>query len=125
LNAHSGSYSAYLCGYPGCKDSIWQTFTVPASSTKITVTYWYWSDNNKPPKQCPDAFTSSLRTTSGATTLQPSNNCSPTNIWVQESFSVSASAYKGKLVTLYFQGTNSTNQSPTDFFVDDVTVTVQ
>ncbi len=130
LNPHSGSYSAYLCGYPSCKDSIWQTFTVPASFTKLTVTYWYWSDNNKPPKQCPDTFTSSLRTTSGATIypLQSSTNCNPTNIWIQESFSVSASslsAYKGKPVTLYFQGTNSTNQSPTDFFVDDVAVTVQ
>jgi len=129
-NSHSGSYSAYLCGYPGCKDSIWQTFTVPASFTKLTVTYWYWSDNNKPAKQCPDTFTSSLRNAAGATiySLQSSTNCSPTNDWVQESVSVSASslaAYKTKPVTLYFQGTNSTGQSPTDFFVDDVAVTVQ
>src|SRR5258708_38619919 len=129
LNPHSGSYSAYLCGYPSCKDSIWQTFTAPASFTKLTVTYWYWSANNQPPKHCPDTFTSSLRTASGATirTLQSSSNCNATNDWVQYTLDVTASlsAYKGKQVTLYFQGTNSTNQSPTDFFLDDVAVTVQ
>src|SRR5215469_13091671 len=123
LNPHTGLYSAYFCGYPGCKDSIWQTFTVPTSFTKLTVTYWYWSDNSKPAKQCPDTFTSSLRTTAGGTiyTLQSFTNCNPTNAWVQEIISVSASslsAYKGKPVMLYFQGTNSTNPSPTDFFVD-------
>lgn len=131
-NPHTGSYSAYLCGYAGCKDTIWQIFTVPASFTKLTVTYWYWSDTNKSSK-CPgpDTFTSSLQTTAGATiySLQSSTNCTPTNAWVQESFSVSASslsAYTGKQVRLFFQGTNVPNQyQPTDFFIDDVAVTVQ
>jgi hypothetical protein len=33
--------------------------------------------------------------------------------------------YKGKQVTLFFEGTNAANQyQPTDFFVDDVAITV-
>lgn len=127
LNAHSGQYSAYLCGYPGCTDRIWQTFTVPASYTKLTVTYWWYSDTNKTTNKCQDYFTSRLQTTSGALigNMQQSCNTGVTNYWVQETYDVSAmlAPYKGKQVTLFFQGTNIANQyQPTDFFVDDVTV---
>ena len=61
-NSHSGQYSAYFCGYTGCTDRIWQTFTVPTNFTKITVTYWWYSDTNKTSKQCLDYFSSSLKT---------------------------------------------------------------
>jgi hypothetical protein len=122
--------SAYLCGYPGCTDRIWQTFTVPASYTKLTVTYWWYSDTNKNTRQCLDKFTSNLQTTSGQGigNLQQSCNTNVTNNWVVETFDVSRllASYKGKQVTLFFQGTNANNQyQPTDFFVDDVAITVQ
>jgi kumamolisin len=128
LNAHSGANSAYLCGYPGCTDRIWQTFTVPASYTKLTVSYWWYSDTNKTTRQCLDKFTSSLQTTSGQVigNLQQSCNTNVTNNWVVETFDVShlLASYKGRQVTLFFQGTNANNQyQPTDFFVDDVAVT--
>ncbi len=128
LNAHSGQYSAYLCGYTGCDDRIWQTFTVPANYSTLTVTYWWYSDTNKTSKQKLDAFTSRLQTTSGTVifTMQQSWNTGVTNNWVQETFNVSTQLanYKGKQVTLFFEGTNVANQyQPTDFFVDDVVVT--
>ncbi len=130
LNAHSGANSAYLCGYPGCTDRISQTFSVPANYTKLTVTYWWYSDTNKTVKQCLDNFNSRLQTTSGQliTNLQSSCNTNVTNAWVVETFDVSHSllSYKGKQVTLFFQGTNVSNQyQPTDFFVDDVAVMAQ
>ncbi len=131
LNAHSGANSAYLCGYPGCTDRIWQTFTVPASYTKLTVIYWWYSDTNKNTRQCLDTFISRLQTTSGqaiGTNLQSSCNTNVTNNWVVESFDLShlLASYKGKQVTLFFQGTNVNNQyQPTDFFVDDVAVIAQ
>jgi subtilase family serine protease len=129
LNAHSGQYSAYLCGYPGCDDRIWQTFTVPANYTKLTVTYWWYSDTNKTTNKCQDTFKSRLQTTSGAGIgyMQQSCNTNVTNNWVQESYDVSnmLANYKGKQVTLFFEGTNAANQyQPTDFFVDDVAITV-
>lgn len=130
LNAHSGANSAYLCGYPGCVDRISQTFSVPANYTKLTVTYWWYSDTNKNARQCLDTFTSRLQTTSGQliANLQSSCNTSVTNNWVVETFNVSQllASYKGKQVTLFFQGTNVNNQyQPTDFFVDDVAVIAQ
>ncbi len=131
-NVHTGQYSTYFCGYVGCDDRIWQTFTVPASFTKITVNYWWYSDTNKTTKQCLDTFTSRLLTTPSATNsirdLQKSCNTNVTNAWVQQSFDITGdlSAYKGKQVTLFFRGINAPNQyQPTDFFIDDVVVNVQ
>ncbi len=130
-NAHSGQYSAYFCGYTGCTDRIWQTFTVPANYTTITVAYWWYSDTNKTTKQCLDYFSSSLKTSAGATnsiqTMQNDCNANVTNQWVLKKYDVSGilAQYKGKQVTLFFQGTNVANQyQPTDFFIDDVAVSV-
>jgi subtilase family serine protease len=130
LNAHSGANSAYLCGYPGCVDRIFQTFTVPASYTKLSVTYWWYSDTNKNTRQCLDTFSSRLQTTAGQliANLQSSCNTNVTNNWVIVTFDVSRllASYKGRQVTLFFQGTNANNQyQPTDFFVDDIAITAQ
>ncbi len=128
-NSYSGQYGAYLCGYPGCNDSIWQIFTVPASYTKLTVSYWWYSDTNKTAKQCLDTFTSQLQTTTGAVirVLQKSCNTNVTNNWAQENFDVSGNlnAYKGKQVSLLFHGTNAGQPQTSDFFVDLVVITVQ
>lgn len=128
-NSYSGQYSAYLCGYSGCNDSIWQLFTVPASYTSFTVSYWWYSDTNKTAKQCLDNFTSQLQTQTGAVirVLQKSCNTNVTNNWVQESFDVSntLNAYKGKQVSLLFHGTNGPQSQTSDFFVDLVVLTVQ
>ena len=130
---HRGKHSAHFCGYTGCTDNIWQTFTVPTTFTKITITYWWYSDTNKTTNQCLDTFSSSLQTTSGVSirNLQQSCNTHVSNAWVREgkdgSFDVTSdlSNYKGQQVTLFFQGTTIANQSQsTDFFIDDVAVNV-
>ncbi|MGZ6366181.1 MAG: protease pro-enzyme activation domain-containing protein [Ktedonobacteraceae bacterium] len=130
-NSHSGQYSAYFCGYTGCTDRIWQTFTVPTNYTTITVTYWWYSDTNKTTKQCLDYFSSSLKTSASANntiqTMENDCNLNVTNQWVKKNYDVTSalSKYKGQQVTLYFQGTNVANQyQPTDFFIDDVVVNV-
>ena len=131
-NSHTGLYSAYLCGYVGCDDRIWQTFTVPTSYTKITITYWWYSDTNKTTNKCFDYFNSSLKTAASATnaiqTLQNDCNANVTNQWVQKTYDVTnaLSAYKSKQVTLFLRGSNVSNQyQPTDFFVDDIVLNVQ
>ena len=132
-NVHSGQYSAYFCGYSGCDDRIWQTFTVPTSFNKITITYWWYSDTNKTTNKCYDYFNSGLKTTANATgyirSFQNDCNLKVTNAWVQKSYELTSgdlSKYKGQQITLFFQGTNAPNQyQPTDFFIDDVVVNVQ
>ena len=126
-NPHTGKKSAYLCGYAGCDDRIWQTITVPTNYSTLTLTYWWYSDTSKKSNACQDTFTSSLQTTSGQliSNMQQSCNTDATNAWVQESFDISSalSPYQGQTVTLLFRGTNSQNQQQTsDFYVDDVAV---
>ncbi|MFL5625297.1 MAG: protease pro-enzyme activation domain-containing protein, partial [Ktedonobacteraceae bacterium] len=122
-NVYAGQYSVYLCGYAGCNDSIWQSFTVPGSYTKITVSYWWYSDTHKTARQCLDNFYSELRSSTGSSVrmMQQSCNTNVTNNWVQQSFDVSnyLAAYNGKTVMLLFRGTNAAGRPQTsDFFVD-------
>ncbi|GAC1435150.1 MAG: hypothetical protein NVS4B1_19140 [Ktedonobacteraceae bacterium] len=128
-NAHTGQYSAYLCGgYGGCDDYISQTFSVPTNYTKVMLTYWWNSDTNKTTSQCVDTFSVKLQNPNGgqAHTLQQSCNTDSTNAWVQKSYDVTSmlSPFKGKQATLVFHGTNVKGQDqPSDFFVDDVVLT--
>jgi len=59
--------------------------------------------------------------------MQASCNSNATNGWVQQTFDVTAdlASYKGKQVVLFFRGTNASGYLVSDFFVDDVAVTVQ
>lgn len=128
LNTYSGAYSAYLCGYAGCNDRIWQVFTVPANYTKITITYWWYSDTTKTTKKCQDNFTSQLQTTSASTisTIESRCNTNVTNGWVQKSFDASSvlTQYKGKQARIFFAGTTDNQYQTSDFFVDLVDVKV-
>src|SRR5262249_39714408 len=47
LNAHTGSNSAYLCGYTACNDRIWQTFALPTSYSSLKLSYWWYSDTTQ------------------------------------------------------------------------------
>jgi len=128
-NPNTGQFSAYLCGYDGCNDSISQTFTVPTNYNKITLTYWWNSDTNKTTQQHLDTFTVKLQNPNGgqAHPLQESYNTDVSNAWVQKTYDVTnfLSAFEGKQVMLTFQGTNAKGQDfPSNFFIDDVTMVV-
>jgi kumamolisin len=125
---HTGLKSAYICGYAGCTDRIWQTITVPANYSSLAVSYWWYSDSTKTTSQCQDTFTSNFQTASSSVigTLQQSCNTDATNAWVQETFDASSmlAAYKGQTVTLFFQGMTVSGVAQTsEYFVDDVSVT--
>jgi len=125
LNPHSGSSSAYLCGYTACDDRIWQSFTVPTTYSDLDLYYWWFSDTAKTSSQCLDSFTVVLQTVSGKTikTLQHDCNNDPTDGWVQQNIDLSAllAPYKGQRVSLLFRGTTQANSYQiSDFFVDDV-----
>jgi kumamolisin len=127
-NPHTGSYSAYLCGYNNCTDAIYQSVTLPSTFSKVTFNYWHYSDTQEAAgSPCYDYFYSRLRTSGGATITTPQQSCnsSVTNGWVYKSFDVTTalSSYKGQSVQMYFLGTNDTSL-PSDFFVDDVTLNV-
>ncbi|GER91430.1 DNA-binding protein [Dictyobacter vulcani] len=119
-NPHTGSYEAYLCGYNNCQDSIYQTVTLPASSTSDVLSY-YWYVNTTETTHSFDYLSIQVRSTSGTvlSTPQKLSDGSTTGSWQKSSFDISA--YKGQTVQIAFVATNG-NQNPTDFYVDDVAV---
>lgn len=128
-NAHTGNYSAYLCGYDNCTDSIKQSVAIPSSYSSLTLTFWFYSDTTETSTTtCYDYFHAKLLTSGGSTisTLMTSCNIDATNGWVEETFNVGStlSSYKGQTVQVYFVGTNDF-EYPTDFYVDDVSLIKQ
>jgi subtilase family serine protease len=125
-NPHSGSYSAYLCGYNKCNDQIWQTVTLPSSLHTATLTYWVYISTQESGSTCYDYLYTRLRTSTGSTITTPQTLCNANHTgWVQKSFNVysSLSSYAGKSVEVYFQGTTDSSLI-TEMFVDDVTLNV-
>ncbi len=125
-NPHSGNYSAYLCGYSNCNDSIGQNFTVPANASTITISYWWYGDTNHTTHSCKDAFTVEVLDSSGNAIGQVQSACNTdaTRSWQQVTFDATSvlSNYAGQTVTLVFNAKTSSSTATSAFFVDDVDV---
>ncbi|QQE79883.1 protease pro-enzyme activation domain-containing protein [Alicyclobacillus sp. SO9] len=119
-NPHTGSYSAYLAGYNNANDSIYQTISIPSSATKVTLSYWTDVQTTETTHSY-DFLKVELRDANGNVlkTIQTQSDATATG-WKSQSFDISG--YAGKTVEVYFDGTNDSS-NPTDFFVDDVSVT--
>jgi pro-kumamolisin-like protein len=126
-NPHSGNYSAYLCGYSGCDDSIIQDLAVPSGATNITVSYWWYGATTRTARTCRDTFTVNVLNSSGKVIakLQQACNTNATRNWQQVHFDVTSalSHYAGQTVTLSFNARTAYSVFVTSsFFVDDVEV---
>lgn len=126
-NPHTGSFSAFLCGYDFCNDQIRQNITLPGSFTTATFSYWTFIDTNETTTStCFDKFTAKLRTSSGTTIATVQSQCNfNAHGWTQFTFTVTSqlSSFKGQTIQIFFQGTTDSSLS-TDFFVDDVSLSV-
>ncbi len=125
--AHTGSYSAYLCGYTSCNDQIYQTVNVPSTTSKAVLSYWLNISSQKTETTCKDNFYARVRSSSDSTitTVQTKCNANASG-WTRYTFDVTSalSSYKGRNVQIFFQGTTINAASPTKFFVDDVTFNI-
>lgn len=126
-NPHTGNYSAFLCGYSSCSDSIGQSFTVPDGASSVTVSYWWFGDTNRTTHTCTDTFTVALLDSSGNTIgkVQTACNKNATRTWQQITFDATSllANYAGQDVTLVFEAKTSSSSSRTSaFYVDDVAV---
>ncbi len=126
-NPHTGQYSAYLCGYSSCNDTISQDFTVPDSVNSITITYWWYGETSRTSHSCTDSLNVYLLDSNGSIIGKMPRACN-TNAnqqWQQVTFDATStlSQYAGQTVTLAFAGKTSSSYSVTTaFFVDDVAV---
>ncbi len=125
-NPHTGSYSAYLCGYDNCVDQIYQSVALPSTTTKVVLSYWLYISTQESGSTCYDNFYARIRTSGGATitTVQTKCNANASG-WTQYTFDVTTplGGYKGQSVQVYFEGTTDSSL-PTNFFVDDVALNV-
>jgi subtilase family serine protease len=121
-NPHNGSHSAFLGGYDNANDVIYQTVSVPASASTATLSYWTDVETSETTHSY-DYLYVQVRDTTGhlLKTLQTQSDASASG-WRQQSFDLGA--YRGKKIEVYFRVTND-GSNPTDFFVDDVSVTVK
>ncbi|HVB21630.1 MAG TPA: protease pro-enzyme activation domain-containing protein [Ktedonobacteraceae bacterium] len=126
-NPHTGQYSAYLCGYSSCSDTISQVFTVPANVNTITITYWWYGDTSRTSHSCTDSLNVTLMDSNGSVigNVQKACNYDATQQWQQVTFDATSilAQYTGQTVALSFTGKTSSSYSvTTSFFVDDVAV---
>ncbi|MGE5673844.1 MAG: S8 family serine peptidase [Mycobacterium leprae] len=114
---HTGSYSAYMCDYNSCTDTIYQQVTIPTNGT--LKYYWYMSTQETSGTY--DYLYVRLYNTSGGlvATLKTHSNADAKNAWYQDS--ISLASYAGQTLRVEFYSTNDSSL-PTAFFIDDVTL---
>ncbi|MBO0795272.1 MAG: hypothetical protein J2P36_30630, partial [Ktedonobacteraceae bacterium] len=130
INAHSGHYGAFLCGYGNCNDVIAQSFTVPVGSSHIEISYWLYGKASSTTKTCRDTFIAQVLDSKGRVIVQLQPRVCNADVvaqWKQVTFDASKtlSGYAGQRVTLMFGGRTSLAYFATAFFVDDVAVVVR
>ena len=122
---NNNNWYAWLCGYNNCVDSLYQDITIPVDAQIASVQFSYWIKTNEVSSS--SAFDSlSIRvysppsaSTYSSWTLSNLNAASGWNL----SQKYDVSAFRGQTIRLQFTGTTD-SELPTDFFVDDVTLTV-
>lgn len=120
--AHSGKAAAWLGGYNYANDELYQSVTIPADVISATLSYW-WLMQTQEQTHPWDYFYVRLRTPAGRnlTDLQVLSDASQPDLWTKATFDLSA--YKGKVIQVYFQSTTDRSYH-TSFYLDDVDITV-
>lgn len=125
-NAHSGQYSAYLCGYISCRDTIKQSFSIPNTATRLTISYWWQAVTDRTGSACVDTFNAQLLNSKGKViaNVQHACNANAKQQWQQVTFDASSllAQYAGQNVTLVFSAKTALSLTVTSFFVDDIAV---
>jgi uncharacterized protein YkwD len=125
--AHTGTHGAWLCGYNGCKDTLWQTVTVPTTATSLTLTFWVYQQTAETAATCGDEMAAALISLSGANISGSSTMCagaSTVGPWIPRTLMVGSTAlapYRGQQIYLMFQAVSNAANT-TSFFVDDVSL---
>jgi hypothetical protein len=116
--AHSGSWFAWLDGYGKTHtDTVTQTVTIPSGCT-VSLSYWLYISTQESGTHAYDTLTVALN----GTTVASYSNANATG-GVYKQFTVNASAYAGKSVTLTFTGKEDASLA-TSFLVDDTGISL-
>jgi len=124
-NPHTGTRSAWLCGYNSCSDSILQGVTLPATTTHVTLSFWLFISTSETSTTCFDHFFARVRNNSGTILSTVQSKCNSNVGWTQYTFDVTSalSGSHGQIVQVFFAATTDSSLV-TNFFVDDVALNV-
>jgi len=123
-NPHTGSYEAWLCGYYRCNDSLSQSVSLPASTSKVVLSYWVYTSTNYS-GFCQDHLSVTLRASNGALISTVQNLCQSNRGYTHYSFDVTSALrnYHGRTIKISFQGTTNWF-GYSSFYLDDVALNV-
>jgi kumamolisin len=121
-NPHAGAYEAWFCGYYGCDDTLYQSVTLPSTTTKVVLSYWLEASTDG---TCSSSFTVTLRNSSGSVISTVQSTCTATTGYVHYTFDVTSalSSYHGQAIEVYFEGATS-GFSYDSYYLDTVALNV-
>jgi hypothetical protein len=117
---HTGSWGAYLGGTNNADDRLSQQIVVPSNAISVSLSIW-WSIATEEPGVGFDRITVSALQSSGTLLrdLVTIDSSASVNQWDQAD--VDLTQFVGQTIVLRFRATTNAS-SPTDFYVDDVSV---
>ena len=125
-DSHGGVGYAWLGGYDGETDILYQDITIPADATAAGLRFWYDIATVDTSTAAHDILTLTVKNpATGAVlqTLATLSNLNKTSDWTQSS-QYDLLAYKGQTIRLTFTGTTNSDDLNTNFFLDDVELAV-
>jgi hypothetical protein len=135
--AYSGSWVAWLAGYAGANDLLYQTVNIPASRTALKISFRVDVYSTDPYGMDPigpyhDKLFASLQPADSVTlpeiwTVDNTNGTSSVH-WYLVTLTYNELPFAGQPMRLYFRGTNNESDpfnDYTNFFVDAASVQVQ
>ncbi len=120
--SRSGSWKAWLGGYAKAHtDSLYQTVTLPASVTTISLSFWVHIDSMDGSGSPHDRMALQIRDGSGVLkqTLAVYSNSNAAIGFLKKTFNLTP--YKGQTIQIYFIEVDDSNFQ-TDFVLDDFTL---
>jgi hypothetical protein len=135
-NPHSGRYSVDLCGYPNntpaCLDVISQplNFNVPSGVIAAEFSYWFWVGSQEPTGTCTDYLTLGVfDSTNVANPNNAATYCASgwgDQTWHNQSINVTnyLQTHANQRLSVTIQGVDDANGKSSEFFVDDVALSV-
>jgi hypothetical protein len=122
FQAHGGEWVAHLAGFNGAEVAIWQSATIPADATSVTLSYWSWMDTFEISHPW-DFLHVTIRDPMGRLLreLEVRSDGYAQREWMPSEFDLTD--FAGQTVLIHFLvETNVIN--PTVFFIDDVSLQV-
>jgi len=118
--AHDGIRSVRLGGANNAWDEVFAGTELPPSAMSMTLSYWWYVESADPDLNA-DIMVVVVGDEGDEMAIETITNSSPRNVWHQSTFDMGS--YAGQFTGVTFHAETS-EESPTSFYVDDVQVQV-